>query len=197
MGSSTTTRNFGMRRFTNIVREGRYRAPAALNLRLGTAVELDPASVSDPQELRQVAAGGAIDNTLGGGGIVGTAGILWYEHDSQTYVGAAAGTLMQDFDTAPAGRMVQMIQGAGTKVWLRNTPLDTTEPGLNFPAVRAAVVMVTDLGFDGAGNIAADDLLAWNEVVDEWALTTVLAEAFLRVTFADNSLDTLDAVLLV
>ncbi len=197
MGSSTTTRNFGMRRFTNIVREGRFRAPAAVNLRLGTAVELDPASSADPQELRQVAAGGAIDNTLGGGGIVGTAGILWYEHDSQTYVGAAAGTLIQDFDTAPAGRMVQMIQGPGTKVWLRNTPLDTTEPGLNFPAVRAAVVMVTNLGFDGAGDIAADDLLAWNETPDQWAETAVLAEAFLRVTFADNSLDTLDAVLLV
>ena len=197
MGSSTTTRNFGMRRFTNIVREGRFRAPAGVNLRLGTAVELDPASSADPQELRQVAAGGAIDNTLGGGGIVGTAGIIWYEHDSQTYVGAAAGTLLQDFDTAPAGRMVQMIQGAGTKVWLRNTPLDTTEPGLNFPAVRAEVVMVTNLGFDGAGDVAADDLLAWDDSVDEWALTAVLAEAFLRVTFADNSLDTLDAVLLV
>lgn len=197
MGSSTTTRNFGMRRFTNIVREGRFRAPAALNLRLGTAIELDPASSSDPQEVRQVAAGGAIDNTLGGGGVVGTAGILWYEHDSQTYVGAAAGVLLQDFDTAPAGRMVQMIRGQGTKIWLRNTPVDTTEPGLNFPAVRAEVIMVVDLGFNGAGDIAADDLLAWNDGTDQWALTAVLAEAFLRVTFADNALDTLDAELLV
>jgi len=93
--------------------------------------------------------------------------------------------------------MVQVIHGPGVKVWFRNTPANTTEPGLNFPAVRAEQVMVTDLGFDGAGDVAVDDLLAWNETPDQWAETAVLAEAILRVTFADNALDTCDAEFLV
>lgn len=195
MGSSTTTRNFGIRRFTNLVREGRFRAPAAANLVLGTGVELDPGSTTDPQEIRQIDAGGP--NDLGGAGILGTVGALWYEHDSQTYVGAPFGSLMQDFDTAPAGRMVQVLHGAGAKVWFRNTPASTTEPGLNFPNTRAERVMVANLGFHGAGDLAADNLLAWDAVNGYWAETVVLAEALFRVTYADNALDTCDAEFLL
>lgn len=195
MGTSTTTRNFGIRRFTNLVREGRFRAPAASALRLGTGVELDPTSTEDPQEIRQIDDAGA--NDLGGGGIVGLVGALWYEHDSQTYVGAPFGSLMQDFDTAPVGRMVQVLHGAGAKVWFRNTEASTTEPGLNFPNTRSEVVMVADLGHDGAGDVAADDLLAWDAANGYWAETAVLAEAVFRVTYADNALGTCDAEFLL
>ena len=156
MGSSTTTRNFGIRRFTNLVREGRFRAPAASTPRLGDAVEPDPGSTTDPQAVRVVTGGGTPDNSLGGAGIIGKTGVLWYEHDAQTYEGAAAGVLMQDYDTAPAGRMVQMLSGPGAKVWFRNTQADTTEPGLNFPAVRAEVIMVAALQHEGAGDVAVD-----------------------------------------
>jgi hypothetical protein len=186
-----------MRRLTNLVREGRFRAPAATALRLGIGVEPDPASTTDPQAVREIAAGGAIDNTLGGAGILGLVGILWYEHDAQTYEGAAAGTLLQDYDTAPAGRMVQVLHGPGAKVWFRNTEADTTEPGLNFPAVRSEVVMVAALGFNGAGDIQTDDLLAWDDGNSYWAETAVLAEAVLRVTYADNDLNVCDAEFLV
>lgn len=189
MGSSTTTRNFGIRRFTNLVREGRFRAPAGTPLRLGTGVEPDPGSTTDPQALRAITGGGGIDNSLGGAGVVGLAGVLWYEHDSQSYEGAAAGTLMQDYDTAPAGRMVQLLHGPGAKVWFRNTQANTTEPGLNFPAARPEVIMVANLQHHGGSNLAVDDLLAWDDANGYWAKTAVLAEAVLRVTYVDNTVD--------
>lgn len=195
MGSSTTTRNFGIRRFTNLVREGRFRAPAASELVLGTGVELDPTSTTDPQEIRQIDDAGG--NDLGGTGITGLVGALWYEHDSQTYVGAPFGSLMQDFDTAPVGRMVQVLHGRGAKVWFRNTEASTTEPGLNFSNTRAERIMVANLGFNGTGDLAADDLLAWDAANGYWAETAVLAEAVFRVTYADNSLDTCDAEFLL
>lgn len=195
MGSSTTTRNFGIRRFTNLVREGRFRAPAAAALRLGTGVELDPTSTDDPQEVRQI--DGAGPNDIGGGGITGLVGVLWYEHDSQTYVGAPFGSLMQDFDTAPAGRMVQVLHGPGAKVWFRNTEASTTEPGLNFPNTRSEVIMVEDLGHHGTQDLAVNDLLGWDAGNGFWGRTAVLAEALMRVTYVDHSIGTCDAELLL
>lgn len=189
MGSSTTTRNFGMRRFTNLVREARFRAPAASALRLGTLVEIDP---SDTDRVRQ-----ATDTAIGGGGDTTTdfCGILWYEHDSQTFnsppFGGAAGQLPQDLDTAPAGRMVQVLHGPGAKVWLRNTDINATEPGLNYASDRAAVTMVDGLGV-ATPTVEVGELLGWN-TSGYWAVTTTATEAFLRVTHVDNDLKTLDA----
>ena len=193
MGTSTNTRNFGMRRFTNLVREGRFRAPSATELRLGTPVEIDPA---DPTRVREVTA-----NAIGAGApdtqnqLVG---ILWYEHDSQTFndprFGGAAGLLPQDLDTAPVGRMVQVLHGKGAKVWLRNTDANTTEPGLNYPSARAAVTMVNGLG---AAGVAVGDLLGWDDANNWYAVTTTAGEAILRVTAVDDDLKTLDAELLV
>jgi len=160
---------------------------------LGTGVEIDPTSITDPQTVRQIAAAGP--NDLGGGGILGLVGVLWYEHDSQSYVGAPAGALVQDYNLAPRGRMVQVIHGAGAKVWFRNTAVDTTEPGLNFPAVRAAVTMVDQLG--GAGTLAVGDLLAWNGATTRWAKTAVIAEAVMRVTYVDHDLAVCDAEFLL
>ncbi len=194
MGSSTTTRNFGMRRFTNLVREGRFRSPASATLRLGTLVEIDP---SDTARVRQ-----ASSVAIGGAGDVRTdlCGILWYEHDSQTYndprFGGAAGQLPQDLDTAPSNRMVQVLHGPGAKVWLRNTADSTTEPGLNFSNTRAAVTMVAGLG-GATPTIQVGDLLGWDNANGYWAATTNASEAVLRVTYVDNTLDTLDAELLI
>lgn len=195
MGSSASTRNFGFRRFTNLVREGRLRAPLSTELRLGTLVEQDPAA---PTRVRE--ADGTSGVAIGGTGDVRAAncGILWYEHDSQTYnspeFGGAAGQLAVDLDTAPADRMVQVLQGKGAKVWLRNTDQDTTEPGLNFPATRAAVTMVNGLG---AAGVSVGDLLGWDATNDWWDVTTNAAEGFLLVTNVDDTLKTLDAVIAV
>jgi len=195
MGSSTGTRNWGIRRFTNIVREGRLRSPAAADLRLGLAVEQDAAS---PEYVREA----TVLTGVGGSGINGQLiGILHYEADSQNYndpaYGAAAGQVPMDMDFAPRGRMVQVISGPGLKVWFRNTEADTTEPGLNYASSRAEVVMVGNLGHDGTGDVAEGDLLGWDEVNKYWAVTTVAAEAVFRVDSADNTYGILDATMLV
>lgn len=193
MGSSTSTRNFGMRRFTNLVRDGRLRSPDGSSLRLGTLVEQNPAT---PSEVRE--ADGTSGAAIGGTGDVrtGKVGILWYEHDSQTYndpaFGGAAGQLPQDLDTAPGGRMVQVLSGKGAKVWFRNTALDTTEPGLNFPATREAVTMVNNIG-----GLSVGDLLGWDATNDYWAATVDASEAFLVVTSIDTTLNKVEAELLV
>jgi hypothetical protein len=194
MGSSTTTRNFGMRRFTNLVREGRFRAPAASALTLGTLVQIDAA---DPDRIEQADAG-AEGVGVGGSKDVrqDLCGILWYEHDSQTFNappwGGAAGLLPQDLDTAPAGRMVQVLHGPGVKVWLRNTADSTTEPGLTMSNDRAAVTMVNNIGA-----VAVNDLLGWDPT-GYWAVTVDATEAVLRVTALDtNGADSLDAEFII
>ena len=192
MGSSTGTRNFGMRRFTNLVREGRLRSPAGSSLQLGSLVEQNPGT---PAEIRE--ADGTTGAAIGGSGSVlnSNVGILWYEHDAQTYNdpqhGGAAGQLPQDLDTAPGGRMVQVLSGKGVKIWLRNTALDTTEPGLNFPASRAAVTI-----WDVAGTTVGETL-GWNAATNTYDVTTTAAEAFMVVTSIDSTLLVVEATLLV
>lgn len=195
MGSSTDPRNFGMRRFTNLVREGRLRAPASgTPLRLGILVEQDPA---DPDRVREAA-----DAAIGGTGDVRLTkcGILWYEHDSQTYndprFGAAAGQLPQDLWWAPNNRLVQVLSGPGVKVWLRNTAADTTEPGLNFPNTRDEVIMVDGLS-DATPAVEVGDLLGWDATNNFWTVTTAPEEAFLRITAVYPESDTVDAEILV
>lgn len=182
MGSSTTTRNFGIRRFTNLVREGRLRSPeSGTPIRLGTCVEHD---ATTPGYVKVAA------NSTGAG--TRQLGILWYEHDSQSYVGAAAGTLIQDYDWAPNGRQVQVLRGRGAKVWLRNTEVNATEPGLNYPSDRAAVTMVAGLG---SGGVAVGNLLGWNG--SAWAVTGTAADAVFVVTAVDDEFAICDAELLV
>jgi len=183
-----------MRRFTNLAREARFRAPAASALRLGTLVEIDS---SDTDRIRQ-----AVDTAIGGSGDVRTdlCGILWYEHDSQTFndprFGGAAGLLPQDLDTAPAGRMVQVLHGPGVKVWLRNTEENTTEPGLNYDNTRAAVTKVFGLG-GATPAVDVGDLLGWDNANKYYKVTTQIGEAVLRVTAVDNTANRCDAEMLV
>lgn len=191
MGSSTTTRNFGMRRFTNLVREGRLRGPAT-ELRLGTAVEQD---LDEPDYVKEATAAGA---AIGGNARTTLCGILWYEHDSQTYntppFGGPMTQLVQDLDFHAPNRLVQVLHGPGAKVWLRNTDANTTEPGLNFANTRDAVTMVNGLG---TGGVTVGELLGWNATSHYWDVTTTADEAILRVTFVDDDNATLDAELLV
>jgi len=182
-----------MRRFTNLVREGRLRSPTGSSLQLGSLVEQNPGT---PAEIRE--ADGTSGAAIGGSGDVrsGNVGILWYEHDAQTYntpeFGGAAGLLPQDLDTAPAARLVQVLSGKGVKIWLRNTALDTTEPGLNFPALRAAVVMV-----DNVAGLTVGDLLGWSDSSTFWAATTDATEAFMVVTSIDQNDTRVECTLLV
>jgi hypothetical protein len=157
-------------------------------------VEIDP---SDTDRVRQATA-----TAISGGGDTQLAlcGILWYEHDSQTFnspaFGGAAGQLPQDLDTAPNGRMVQILHGPGAKVWLRNTEANTTEPGLNYDSDRDAVTMVYGLG-GATPTVEVGDLLGWDNGNKYYVVTTTKTEALLRVTHVDNDLNTCDAELLV
>lgn len=188
-----------MRRFTNLVREGRFRAPAAADppLRLGTLVEIDP---GDPTRIRQANNSSGVG--IGGSGDVRTAlcGILWYEHDSQTYNappwGREAGQHAVDLDWAPNGRMVQVLHGPGAKVWFRNTDDDTPDPGLNFVPDRAGVTMVDGLG-GATPTVEVGELLGYDQAGGHWQVTTDASEAFLRVTYVDNDYKRLDAEILV
>jgi hypothetical protein len=90
--------------------------------------------------------------------------------------------------------MVQVLSGPGAKVWLRNTDVNTTEPGLFFSNTRAAVNMVDGLG-TATPTVEVGELLGWN-TSGYWDVTTTASEAFLRVTAVDNDLNTLDAVIL-
>jgi len=194
MAGSQATRNFGFRRFTNLVRTGRFRAPAASDLKLGTAVEVD---ASDTDRVRQATTA----TGMGGSGVAGQfIGILWYEVDSQNYndprFGAAAGQSPVDMDWAPRGRMVQVLSGPGAKVWFRNTEANTTEPGLNWPSTRDEVIMVEDLGHHGTSDLAVGDLLGWDEGNGFWGRTTDTF-AVLRVDAVDNTAGTCDATFLI
>lgn len=190
MGSSTTTRNFGMRRFTNLVREGRFRGPTT-PLRLGTAVEIDPGDTDRVRACTEAAIGGG-DSTRDA-----LVGVLWYEHDSQSYntppFGGPNSQLLQDLDFSEPDRMVQVLHGPGAKIWLRNTEANTPSAGLTFANSRDAVTMVDGLGSAG---VAVGDLLGWN-TAGYWDVTSTSAEAILRVTFVDDTSATLDAELLV
>jgi hypothetical protein len=155
-------------------------------------VEIDP---NDTDRIRQATA-----TAISGGGDTATdlCGILWYEHDSQTFnspaFGGAAGQLPQDLDTASNGRMVQVLHGPGVKVWFRNTEASTTEPGLNYSNTRGAVTMVEGLG-GATPVVVVGDLLGWN-TNGYYSVTTTASEALLRVTAVDNDLNTCDAELL-
>jgi hypothetical protein len=163
-------------------------------LKLGTAVEID---ATDTDYVRQA----TVATGMGGTGIAGQLiGVLWYEHDSQTFndprFGAAAGQSPVDLDWAPAGRMVQVIHGPGVKVWFRNTEANTTEPGLNWASTRPEVVMVEDLGFHGTQDLAVGDLLGWDEANGFWGRATE-GFAVMRVTAVDHALGTCDAEFLI
>jgi hypothetical protein len=156
-------------------------------------VEQNPTT---PAEIRE--ADGTSGAAISGSGsvITGNVGILWYEHDSQTYndpaFGAAAGLLPQDLDFAPAGRLVQVLSGKGVKIWLRNTAADTTEPGLNFPNERLAVAMVNNVA-----GLSVGDALGWNDSSTYWAVTTTAAEMFMVVTDINSDDTRVECTLLV
>lgn len=190
-GSSAEPRNVGFRRFTNIVREARFRSPdAPTSLKMGTAVEID---LADPTKVREVTANST--GAVGADVEKNLVGMIWYEHDSQNIEGVAAGTLWNEiFQNVPAGRMCQVVHGPGVKIWLRNTDQDTTEPGLNYPNTRAAVTMVTGLG---AAGVSVGDWLGWDDASSTWTVTTTPEEAILSVTWLDDAAKILEAEFLV
>lgn len=170
--------NFGFRRSDESMRvsEGRVRTPVGSTLKLGTAVELDPA---DPDYVR-VAAADAPPRT----GICGL--LLQEEFDFSIYESDIHDSF--DLGTAKANRLSVITNGAGVKVWFQNTAQITRADGRVIPAVTlvnlTGVAVGSKLGWDGT----------------QWILpngtTVTVANAHMEVTALDAANGYVEAVLL-
>ena len=113
------SRNFGMRSFENIVRNGRFRAPKSGDpIVIGAPVILDPATPGFFKAATAAAAPNA------------AAGIALYEHIQAKGVDTSlVSTHDAPFNQVPAGQYAQIIHGKGAKVWFKNTADKTLYDG--------------------------------------------------------------------
>jgi len=110
------TRNFGIRSFENIVRNGRFRAPATgTPLVIGSPVVINAAS---PGFLKQAADGQAPAN----------GGVVVFEH-IQSFSGPLVEHMDAPFTDVPLGQYAQIVHGAGVKVWIKKTSDKTLYDG--------------------------------------------------------------------
>lgn len=168
--------NFGFRRSdeSSRVSEGRQRTPVGSALVLGTCVEIDPANEGF---LRQGAAS-APPRT-------GICGLLLQELDWD--VSIYDGEVIDSFakGVAKPNRLSVITNGAGTKVWFRNTAGATRADGRVIPA-RTLV--------DFTGLVLGSSLL-WNGTA--WAdAGATPAVAHMEVTEIDVAGEYLEATLL-
>lgn len=134
------SRNFGMRSFENVIRDGRFRAPkAGTPFLIGAPVALDTAN---PGFLRLATAAEAPSPLKG---------VAVFEHIQVRGVDPAL-TDVRDapFNSVPLGQYTQMMHGQGVKVWLRNTTAATMYDG----ATRAGVTIIS-----GAAPVVGDTLV--------------------------------------
>lgn len=104
--------NFGFRRSDESMatREGRFKTPAGGNaLRIGTAVEIDPAT---PGYLKKAASGKPV---------TGIKGLLVQEESHIPGLFDVPGHDSYDLGIAKLDQLSTMWAGVGTKVWFRNT----------------------------------------------------------------------------
>lgn len=172
--------NFGFRRSDESLRvsAGRYRTPAGSGgvLQIGTCVEIDP----DAEGYLRVAAADAEART-------GICGMLLQEEvwDRSIYENDWVDSFQLGL-TKPDTLSV-VTNGAGAKVWFKNTPEITRADGRVIPAVT----IVTGLGSVGVG-----DQLSWDG--STWAVTdgTTLTNAHFEVTEVDVENGYIEAVCL-
>jgi hypothetical protein len=143
--------NFGFRRSDESLRlsEGRFKTPVASSLKLGTAVEIDPAS---PGYLKQSAANATP--------VPGKSGILVQEENHIRGTYDTMGYDSYDNGTALADKLSVISSGAGVKVWYKNTTGTTRADGRTTSTVTMATltgVAVGDrLGWDGSKWVESD-----------------------------------------
>lgn len=167
--------NFGFRRSDESMatREGRFKTPATGDmLRIGTAVELDPAN---PGYLKQCDAGADPVSGLRGL-LVQEESHLGSVFDASPYLGHDS----YDLGLAKKDQLSVMWAGVGTKVWFRNT--DAYNRGSRS---RDAVEMVTETG------LAIGDSIGWDGT--KWVEAATPADAWATVTAV--STDYVEAVL--
>lgn len=171
-------RNFGFRRSdeSSRVSEGRFRTPATgPPLLLGTCVEIDPAEEGYLKE----GAAGALPRT-------GICGLLLQE---ESHISSIYDQQVQDsfnLGVAKLNTLSVVTNGAGTKVWFKNTPAQNRLDGRAIPAVSI---------FDPAG-LAVGVRLRWDGT--KWAALGANAaeQAHMEVTFWNPASGLLEATLL-
>ena len=176
------SRNFGMRSFENVVRDGRFRVPATgTPFKIGAPVTIDPAN---PGRLKAAADGGAPG---------AASGLVIFEH-IQNKSDALVTNVDAPYDQVPLGQYAQMMHGPGAKVWFKNTADKAlydgrTQPGNDPISTDVETLAIGDgLVPDGAGGFRKTDGTdaagtggdAWL-VVEQVNPSTGLVEA--RLTF--------------
>lgn len=164
--------NFGFRRSAETMsrHEGRFKTPVGSSLKLGTAVQIDPAS---PGYLKQSATGQTP--------IPGIHGILVQEEAHLRSIYQADEWDSFELGRALPDKLSTIWFGAGTKVWFRNTTGSTRLDGRVISSV-AMVVMTS---------IVVGDALTWNGTA--WTRDASATNPWMRVTAV--STDYVEAVL--
>jgi hypothetical protein len=150
------SRNFGMRSFENVVRDGRFRVPkAGTPLLIGSPVALDTAN---PGFLRLATAAEAPSPLTG---------VVVFEHIQFKGVDTFLTTNVDaPFNRVPLGQYAQMMHGVGTKVWLKNTTTSALYDGRSQEGVTmyTGPVAVGDTlvpAGDGTYRVGADGEAGW------------------------------------
>lgn len=121
-------RNFGMRSFENLVRDGRHRVPATgTPFHIGGSVIMDAAAPGFMRLATEAEAPSAL------------AGAVVFEH-IQTSGDVLVTSDDSPYDQVPLGAYAQIIHGPGAKVWFKNTAAKTMYDG----RVRSAFNFVVD-----------------------------------------------------
>ena len=166
--------NFGFLRSSEEVRvaEGRYRVQKGVAWMLGVAVEPHP----DPSALPVA---NRVDNAMrvaaaNAAPVTGYCGLLLQELEMFRSIYDSEVNLMDSFmyGVAKPGQLGIITNGAGTKVWFRNTLAQDRADGRSIPAKTMFTTAGVALGVE----------LAWN--TDRWAAVngTTLTNAHMKVT---------------
>jgi hypothetical protein len=171
------SRNFGMRSFENVVRDGRFRVPkTGTPMLIGSPVQVDFAAAG---YLKQAAAAAVKSPTCG---------VLVFEHIQFKGVDTALVTQYDTpFNQVPLGQYAQIVHGAGAKVWFKNTADKTMYDGAT--QAGSSLLTTTDLevgdflvpAADGTWVASADGATDGWLQVEQYNPTTGLVEA--RFTF--------------
>jgi hypothetical protein len=171
------SRNFGMRGFENIVRDGRFRVPKdGTPLLIGSPVQVDFAT---PGFMKQAGAAEVKSPTCG---------VLVFEHIQFKGVDTALVTQYDaPFNQVPLGQYAQIVHGAGAKVWFKNTTDKTMYDGSTQAGVTLLTTTDLEVGdflvpaADGTWVASTDGATDGWLQVEQYNSTTGLVEA--RFTF--------------
>jgi hypothetical protein len=158
---SLYARRFGIRDYSNIVRNGRH--VNDVDLVIGSAGVVAPSGASAGKVVAPAA--GASANAL--------SGIVLYEHVFAPDI--TLGQTSDDLSTAPAGKYVQLVSGQGAKVFLVNSGSITING-----VVRAAITTVD-------GSIAVGNGLKPSSSAGQWTAAAAGAGDWMTIESVSGS----------